>query len=140
MRISDWISDVCSSDLLLYRSFQRLQAAPCLPLLFQAGKLGGHVDAAEIGGLLDLVQTVPTPVVVEHVARNGEQQPTQRGRLLDVAVADQPAPGFLCQISGTLRPGPTSAEATQPFGLVLPHATSPVVSPRWRRPCRQTFR
>src|SRR3546814_19753877 len=63
---------------LLYRSFQRLQAAPCLPLLFQAGKLGGHVDAAEIGGLLDLVQTVPTPVVVEHVARNGEQRSEER--------------------------------------------------------------
>src|SRR3546814_12638553 len=36
---------------LLYRSFPRLQAAPCLPLLLQAGKIGGHVDAAEIGGL-----------------------------------------------------------------------------------------
>src|SRR3546814_18044985 len=99
MRMSDWSSDVCSSDL----------------------------DAAEIGGLLDLVQTVPAPVVVEHVTRNGEQQPTQRGRLLDVAVADQPAPGFLCQISGILRTGPTSAEAAQQFGLVFEHDSIDVV-------------
>src|SRR3546814_18719370 len=63
----------------------------------------------------------------------------QRGRLLDVAVADQPAPGFLCQISGILRPGPTSAEEAQQFGLVFAHESIDVVIARWRRLCRQPF-
>src|SRR3546814_20831985 len=112
MRMSDWSSDVCSSDL----------------------------DAAEIGGLLDLVQTVPAPVFVEHVTRNGEQKPTQRRRLLDVAVADQPAPGFLCQISGLLRPGPTSAEEDQQFGLVFAHESLHVFIALWTPLCRPPFR
>src|SRR3546814_17524773 len=63
----------------------------------------------------------------------------QRGRLLDVAVADQPAPGFLCQISGILRPGPTSAEEAQQIGLVFAHESIDVVIARWLRLCRHTF-
>src|SRR3546814_4661939 len=45
MRISDWSSDVCSSDLALRRSRQVLDAAQCIALrITTAARSGGQID------------------------------------------------------------------------------------------------
>src|SRR3546814_17400721 len=65
MRISDWSSDVCSSDLLglhLHRGLQAVERVP--PTLLCVAV---HLVAADRGGVLLGIQARELPIQIRHV-------------------------------------------------------------------------
>src|SRR3546814_18934095 len=56
MRISDWSSDVCSSDLLRFLRQLRLRGDERVPREFDAGKVGGVLFLGLVAVDLDLAQ------------------------------------------------------------------------------------
>src|SRR3546814_9819367 len=78
MRISDWSSDVCSSDLSTVREAREAEAAGADVIIAQGAEAGGHRAAcvadraeAELVGLVALVPAIVDAVKVPVVATGG---------------------------------------------------------------------
>src|SRR3546814_11711326 len=79
MRISDWSSDVCSSDLVVALELQLLHLQPAVPALARDRLAGGlELPALEAGLVGGAVEFALVAVVVQAGNQLGRQRGVQR--------------------------------------------------------------
>src|SRR3546814_12447850 len=124
MRISDWSSDLCSSDLVTTAAaFLAFAAEPADLLLLEVG-LGGRLDATNVIDKPRL--TAITPIALDHQQFLGttlEAIAGEKAGIMKPGVTcgvGQPEPGILPQLER-----PAQARAGPPFSRGPPSALTP---------------